>query len=262
MCKQNLEITKIFEEIILNFFKTDLLNVLDKTDCNKHPNMPDIEIENKIYIECTVALKGMSSDGQTFQMPSSDENNITFSSIPKETEQAWSHFVHQRLANRLDEKNKKFINNKKNPKFNDKLPRIVAITVDVSELSDFYCFDDIYEDALRKLLWDNSSNIKRQFYSDGSWADIPDKDGIEIKKQNGSIVPSGIFNDCKNNYKNISAVIFVSPNKVSQAKKNTKIDKNDIYLCINRFADIKITEDDKAILGYPKILLEYIHYSH
>ncbi len=258
MCEQVKDITRLFEDLVLDFCKTNLHNVINRLDGDKFPNMPDIEIENKLYIECTVAKKGKSSDGLTIQEPHYKKNVAAILPvIPNEIEQALMHFAHQRLANSLDSKNKQYERHKKNINFNQELARIVAITVDISELSKDYYFDYLYEDTLWKLLWDNGSNIRRQFYLDGSWADMPYKDGIEVKKQNGSTVPSGIFNYCKNNCNNISAILFISPNKIRQVNKDIKIEKEDIYLCVNKYAEIKITKDHWDLLLCPKILLEY-----
>lgn len=66
--RKRIEITKTFEKLVLNFCEANFQNIIDRTDDEKHPWMPDIEIENEIYIECTVAMKGESSDGLTFQL--------------------------------------------------------------------------------------------------------------------------------------------------------------------------------------------------
>lgn len=253
-------IAEHFEQLVFAFFNANLSNVIDRTDGAKNKGMPDIEIKGKMYIECTIAQKGKGNDGVNWEVPIWEkEDDAAFCCVPDEVVQAWTQFAYQRIANRLKEKQDKFEKNKNSFKnFDKELPRIVALTVDLNELSHDYGYDDLYEDVLRKLLWDNGAGINVRFYLDGTSAELPHKDGVMMQSQNGSDIYSGVFNDVNFNYKDISAILFISPNAVSRAMSSGRIGIKDMFLCINRYANVIISKSDWEQLLKPKVLREFI----
>lgn len=250
------DISKAFEKLVYDFYSNNE-RIIDRTDSSMKANegKPDIEIKDKLYIECTVANKGEKSDGVSLTAYTFDVvNQSTWHCIPEEVEQARTKFIYQRIANRLYEKQQKFTLNEKN--INKDLPRVVALTLNLEGLSKDYEYIDIYEDMFCKLLWDNGPGVTLRKNLGGAWYETPNKDDIVIHSNLGAELKS-IFKNNEINFKKISAVLFVCPSKVKSALEySLSLEVSDMFLCINKFAEKNITENDWRELGSPKILSE------
>ena len=255
------DISTQFETLMLNFFTANTCDVIDRTDGNKRENdgMPDIEIKDKIYIEFTVANKGEGDDNVEWEPPQFKAVQ-TFSAVPDEVTQSIVDFAFKRIANRLSEKQTNFVKNIF--RLNPKLPRVVALTVNLQEFGHEYSYGDVYEDAFWKLLWDTGSGTVISSNLDGTYKESPQKDGRVVKSNNGSEILSGIFNKGDANYNKISAVLFINPRAVKDATCDTaNIEIEEMGLYINKFAEIKITYDDYKLLGSPGVSTEFPSFS-
>lgn len=232
-----------FEKLISRFFDKNPFYI-EKTSDN---NEPDFLCSGKCYIECTLARKGKNSENSLQTEDSNDEH--VMKAITEMSKRGVDDFALSRLSNSIGEKAKQLKKHIAVGKINAGLPRIVCLSVDLTEFGKDYNYEDIWADTIKRLLYQIDGD-KIKITTFGAYTVADTSPAIKNTASYGQIKTGWFLNK---EYSVISAILFVKPRllrkvydyitEASNIVSITELISDDFALYINSHAEQKLTYD-------------------